>query len=185
MAPPSSTPPRFLIGSGERLTEPTKYVTGPKPAKSPAYSPEDAARRLMPRVNQTVRSINALPEAARPSGEAIALVTMHPEFLAKTFLPFHRVEFTLTALAGGIGIFRTDYLSVQSRKLCVLRMNDRRFCSLLAVEAIFRLKLVIDVSPHFGRSRITYLPADLFEIGGSYFPCLSKDAADKIGLSKN
>lgn len=96
MAAPSSTPPRFLIGSGERLTEPTKYVTGPKPTKSPAYSPADAVQRLAPRLSQVGRSIEALPDAARPRGEAIALVTMHPEFLAKSFFP--------ATLFAGIGI---------------------------------------------------------------------------------
>lgn len=87
MPPSNATPPRFLIGSGERLTEPAKFVTGPKPDKQTAYTLGEAAVRLAPRVGKTVRSIKALPDIARPQGEAIALVTLHPEFLAKTLFP--------------------------------------------------------------------------------------------------
>lgn len=96
MPPSHSGVPRFLIGSGERLTEPAKFITGPKPGKVPAYSIPEAAARLVPRLARTVRSIQAVPEAARPNGEAIALVTLHPEFLAKTFFP--------GSLFAGIGI---------------------------------------------------------------------------------
>jgi subtilisin family serine protease len=84
---PSPEKPRFLIGNGERLTEDARFITGPKPTKEPAYSIEEAAFRLAPRLSQTVRSIDALPELARPRGQAIALVTLHPEFLAKTQFP--------------------------------------------------------------------------------------------------
>ena len=87
MPPSNPTPPRFLIGSGEKLTEPAKFVTGPKPEKQAAYSLSEAAHRLAPRLGQVVRSIKAIPTTARPLGEAIALVTLHPEFLAKTLFP--------------------------------------------------------------------------------------------------
>lgn len=96
MPPKNPSTPRYLIGSGERLTEPAKFVTGPKPTKTPAYTISEATARLAPRVARTVRSVKALPEMARPKGEAIALVTLHPEFLAKTLYP--------GALLAGIGV---------------------------------------------------------------------------------
>lgn len=94
----SSNPslPKFLIGNGEKLTEDKKFVTSPKPEKEAAYTISEAVSRLTPRVGKTVRSINSLPAAACPQGEAIALVTLHPEFLAKTAFP--------AALLGGVGL---------------------------------------------------------------------------------
>lgn len=96
MAIPPQNVPHFLIGSGERMTEETKYVTGPKPPKSLPYTPAAAAERLQPRVAKTIRAVNALPDNARPNGEAVAMVTMHPEFLAKTLFP--------ASLFGAVGI---------------------------------------------------------------------------------
>lgn len=96
MPPPNPGTPRFLIGSGERLTAQAKFVSSPKPSKQAAYTVPDAAARLAPRVAKTVRSINALPPEARPNGEATALVTLHPEFLAKTLFP--------ATLFAGVGI---------------------------------------------------------------------------------
>jgi len=94
--PAPSGKPRFLIGNGERLTEDAKFITGPKPSKEPAYSVSEAAARLAPRLIRTVQSIESLPEMARPRGEAVALVTLHPEFLAKTQFP--------GALFAGVGL---------------------------------------------------------------------------------
>lgn len=94
--PTPSGKPRFLIGNGERLTEDAKFITGPKPPKDPAYSVSEAAARLAPRLSRTVQSIETLPEQARPRGEAVALVTLHPEFLAKTQFP--------GALFAGVGL---------------------------------------------------------------------------------
>lgn len=95
---PPRTPrlPRFLIGNGDKLTEDKKYVSSPKPAKSPAYTVSEAIERLAPRVHRTVRSILATPPAARPRDEAVALLTLHPEFLAKSAFP--------GALLSGIGL---------------------------------------------------------------------------------
>lgn len=87
---------RFLIGNGERLTEETKFISSPKPEKDPPYSIAEATARLAPRLSRTAQSIGALPAEACPRGEAIALLTLHPEFLAKTKFP--------SALLSGIGL---------------------------------------------------------------------------------
>jgi len=96
MPPSNSHLPRYLIGNGDKLTEDKRFVSSPKPAKQAAYTIPEAVGRLAPRIGRIVRSINALPDAARPMGEAIALVTLHPEFLAKTAFP--------SALLGGVGL---------------------------------------------------------------------------------
>ncbi len=94
--PSPSGKPRFLIGSGERLTQDEKFISGPKPPKTPAYSISEAASRLAPRLSRTLQSMAALPDMARPRGEAVALITLHPEFLAKTQFP--------AALLAGVGL---------------------------------------------------------------------------------
>jgi len=96
MPPATPNTPRFLIGSGEKLTEQARYITGPKPAKQPPYTIGEASKRLGPKVRRTARSVNALSSEAKPNGEAMALVTLHPEFLAKTAFP--------GALFAGVGL---------------------------------------------------------------------------------
>lgn len=79
--------PRFLIAHGERLTKEEKYVSGPKPVKSPIYNREDILERLAPGLTRSVREIGTLPAEAMPQGRAVVMVTLHPEFLAKTSYP--------------------------------------------------------------------------------------------------
>lgn len=88
--------PRYLIGYGEKLTGEEKYISGPKDPKEPPYSLDYAAARLAPRLISTFQSIEHVPTLARPRGEAVALVTIHPEYLAKTQFP--------GSLFAGVGI---------------------------------------------------------------------------------
>jgi hypothetical protein len=115
--PSPSGKPRFLIGNGERLTQTEKFISSPKPEKLPAYTLSEAATRLAPRLGQTVRSVSSLPAMARPRGEAIALVTLHPEFLAKTLFR-HR---SLQAL---------DYVPLAAVRGVSPRRSGRRSISL-------------------------------------------------------
>jgi len=84
---PQPPKPRFLIANGERLTKEEKYISGPKPEKSPIYNREDILGRLAPGLGRSVREISALPTEAMPQGRAVVMVTMHPEFLAKSSYP--------------------------------------------------------------------------------------------------
>jgi len=76
----------FLLGKGERLTEPVS-VSHTGRAKEMPYSFQQARNRLLPMVASTSASLNALPDAACPKGEAVSAITLHPEFLAKSYYP--------------------------------------------------------------------------------------------------
>lgn len=78
--------PKFLLGYGERLTERVEPVVGGSPKKA-AYSFDEAKRRLAPMLRSVAANLAELPDAACPNGEAVAVVTIHPEYLAKSYYP--------------------------------------------------------------------------------------------------
>lgn len=78
--------PNFLIGYGERLTEPVKPPPT-KPTKSPPYSFLEAQTRVLPMVRSTAQEMASLPPLACPAGKAVAVLTLHPEYLAKSYFP--------------------------------------------------------------------------------------------------
>lgn len=84
----------FLLGFGERLTEP---ITGPRRnpgTKQLPYTIEEARRRLQPQVERVATEAADLPDSACPRDETVASVVLHPEFLAKSYYPgglFQRV----------------------------------------------------------------------------------------------
>jgi len=76
----------FLLGYGERLTE--RIVPGRRQVnKRMPYEFGEAVERLTPMLTETVRSIELLPAHACPRDEAVAIVRLHPEFLAKSYYP--------------------------------------------------------------------------------------------------
>ena len=77
---------RFLLGYGERLTKTIEPQGGGGDKKLP-YNFEEARSRLTGMVTETARDLRALPEDAFPKDQAIVAVTMHPQFLAKSYFP--------------------------------------------------------------------------------------------------
>jgi hypothetical protein len=76
----------FLLGFGERLVE--ELAAPPmKPGKKHPYTVKEAKARLVPKVESVAADLAALPEIACPSDETVALVTLHPAYLAKTYFP--------------------------------------------------------------------------------------------------
>lgn len=86
MPTPDKTP-RFLIANGEKLTKEEPYITGPKGTKASPYGIEELVEWLAPRLAKAAKSVSELPHSAKPNGEAVAMVTLHPEFLAKSYFP--------------------------------------------------------------------------------------------------
>ena len=76
----------YLLGFGERLTAQVEIGGGGGP-KVPPYSFEEAQRRLGPMLASVASAFDALPEKACPNGEAVASVTLHPEYYAKSYYP--------------------------------------------------------------------------------------------------
>lgn len=78
--------PRFFLGHGERLTSRIPPPGGGGGAE-PAYTFQEALARLRPMVDEAVGELDALPPAACPRDEAVGVVTLHPQWLAKSYHP--------------------------------------------------------------------------------------------------
>ena len=79
-------PRNYLLGYGERLTEPVEIAGGGQPKKAP-YSFEEARARIVSMLENTATALDTLPEKACPNGEVVAAVTLHPEYFAKSYFP--------------------------------------------------------------------------------------------------
>lgn len=76
----------FLLGKGELLAENISGVPR-KPDKSAPYTFEEAKTRLMPMVNSVADNVDQLPSDACPDDLAVAVITMNPEYIAKSYFP--------------------------------------------------------------------------------------------------
>src|SRR5947209_4358054 len=76
----------YLIGYGERLTEPI-----PAPLKggekAHPYTFDEARKRVARQLVKTVKELDSLPPEACPHDQAVALITVHPAYLAKSYYP--------------------------------------------------------------------------------------------------
>src|SRR4051794_36962256 len=81
----------YLLGRAERLggkIDPPKI----KPNKAHPYTPEKAKERNVPKLRTTAIELGTVPKAACPRDEAVALLTLHPSYLAKTYFPDHLLD---------------------------------------------------------------------------------------------
>lgn len=76
----------FLLGKGERLIEDVVGVRGGGPKEHP-YTFAEARTRLTQRLDQAVSAIDKLPQDACPDDQAVATVTLNPEYIAKSYYP--------------------------------------------------------------------------------------------------
>ena len=76
----------LLIGYGERLTSKLAAPTAGGPKNHP-YTVAEACRRLAPRMKAAVKELTELPKELCPKDQTVALVTLHPTYLAKTYYP--------------------------------------------------------------------------------------------------
>uniref|UniRef100_A0AAU2UVM9 S8 family peptidase n=1 Tax=Streptomyces sp. NBC_00003 TaxID=2903608 RepID=A0AAU2UVM9_9ACTN len=79
-------PHNFLLGHGERLVEPVTLPPGGGSTPLP-YTEEEARRRLRPQVRGAVQHFSRLPAEACPDGQVVGVLTMHPQFIAKSYHP--------------------------------------------------------------------------------------------------
>jgi len=76
----------YLLGKGERLIQETFGVSGGGD-KNPVYTFAEAQARLRPMISAATRSIDELPAEACPGDQAVAAVTINPEYIAKSYYP--------------------------------------------------------------------------------------------------
>lgn len=76
----------YLIGYGERLASDMAAPLGGAPKKHP-YTFSEARKRLAPKIHEAFEELSELPEELCPKDQAVALVTLHPAYLAKSYYP--------------------------------------------------------------------------------------------------
>jgi hypothetical protein len=76
----------FLLGKGERLTEPVVVRSGPVDKHAP-YTFAEVKARLSPMLDRAVAAVQELPREACPDDRAAASVLLNPEYLAKSYYP--------------------------------------------------------------------------------------------------
>lgn len=76
----------FLIGYGERLASSIPTPPGGAPKKHP-YTFGEARTRLTPKVRTVAKKLASLPDGVCPGDQSVALVTLHPTYLAKSYYP--------------------------------------------------------------------------------------------------
>lgn len=84
----------FLLGYGERLVSPISPNSGPQNKKAP-YSVDEARQRLIPMFAHVSEVFDAIPSKACPNDYVVGVVTLHPEYLAKSYFPgklFNKAE---------------------------------------------------------------------------------------------
>ncbi|MGW6449384.1 S8 family peptidase [Lentzea sp. NPDC055074] len=77
---------KFLLGYGERLTEGI-IPPGGGGGNEPSYTFDQAVARLTPMITTTAQSLDSLPRGACPNNEAVGVVTLHPQWIAKSYHP--------------------------------------------------------------------------------------------------
>ena len=77
---------RYFLGYGERLTErvPPRGGGG---GSDPAYTLQEAVARLSPMLSVVNEALADLPDAACPDDQAVGVVTLHPQWMAKSSHP--------------------------------------------------------------------------------------------------
>lgn len=76
----------FILAAGEQLVD---LVLPPNrvPQASSPYKPDEARERLLPRAETAAAKLRLAPPDAMPQGEAVAALTLHPQFLSKSAFP--------------------------------------------------------------------------------------------------
>lgn len=76
----------FLLGRGERLTADVEVRSGGAPKEAP-YTFDEAKQRLLPMLRDSLSELEELPKEACPNDKAVVLLTLNPEYLAKSYFP--------------------------------------------------------------------------------------------------
>ena len=76
----------YLLGRAEKLV---RKIEAPKSKldKAHPYTFAKALKRVVPKMEATAKAIARLPQDACPDDEAVALLTIHPAYLAKSYFP--------------------------------------------------------------------------------------------------
>jgi Subtilase family len=76
----------FLIGRGELLTHDIEIRKGGG-QREDAYTLAEARQTLTLQLKNTITALTKLPDAACPQNMAVARMTLHPQYIAKSYFP--------------------------------------------------------------------------------------------------
>lgn len=76
----------YLLGFGERLATNVDINKSSRP-KNPPYSFTEAKERLKDKIQQASQDFSTLPEGAKPDGQVVGVITMHPRYISKSDQP--------------------------------------------------------------------------------------------------
>lgn len=83
---------RYIIGKGEMLTYPIDPPRKKPGEKAHPYALAQAKEALLPQIEAASRSFDSLPAGACPGDLAVALMTLHPAYIAKSYFPRHLLQ---------------------------------------------------------------------------------------------
>jgi hypothetical protein len=109
----------YLLGRGENLTFPIEPPGGGGPKNHP-YSFAEAKAAMLPKVADTARALDELPLIACPGDQAVAMMTMHPAYLAKSYSPIGLLA------AAGLRAVGSRATTVVPRKAQTAAPDERR-----------------------------------------------------------
>lgn len=81
----------FILGRGEKLTGPIEHVSAPVEKVDP-YTIDEAEELLRPQFQEAVRQLDELPDLACPNNQTVFAVTLHPEYIAKSYYPEQLIQ---------------------------------------------------------------------------------------------
>lgn len=84
--------PNYLLGQGEQYAASATVTGGHKKKKRPVYDYPTAQKRMLPKLTITAGAIQSIPASACPNNEAVAILTLHHEYLAKSAYPQAIIE---------------------------------------------------------------------------------------------
>ena len=76
----------LLLGNGHRLTSPVKIGKAME-TKPPPYDLNESKKRFESQLAKAINDFELLPEKASPDGYVVGLLTLHPEYIAKSYYP--------------------------------------------------------------------------------------------------
>lgn len=116
----------FLLGYGERLTSQVTVSKGSGPKRHP-YSVEEAKSLLLPKAINIVQNVSILPRLAMPKNEIVAILTLHPSYIAKSYFPINFLK------AAGFKAIGSRYKTLKPRKSNIKRKGAHELTTELYV----------------------------------------------------
>ncbi len=116
----------LLLGNGERLTQHSPISSGGGPKKYP-YSIDEVRAALLEPIQSIKTHLRTLSAAAKPRGEGVFQLTLHPAFLGRSYFPDELLRMS------GLRDLGSKQITIRPRKVTKVRDEGK----LLATAQLF------------------------------------------------